>query len=202
MLSLFIRFWKAEDSLHSIKSEDIELIVPICYGTKPDELICATRVNLEKAIKLQGIFPKALIALSSCSYLFKGSELIEEKFKRNILREAQARFIFAEPLINSMDEAEMVQAVLQRSGICPQGIIIVTGELHSRSARLIYKRVFKGSEIFITCNSYKLEIQEDHLVKSQRAMWRWVISNILRELALRLLPWEVIRKMKHKTVNH
>ncbi len=202
MLSTFVRFWKTEDGEYGGGSpvmDKVDVIVPISYTTLRDRLTDGTKANIERAIEYRiNWHPNASIAFSSCSYPFKGAEQVEDKLRAGMCRKEGIEPIIAEPMVNTVDEAMNIRDALNTQGIHPKCILIVTGELHSRSARYIWKKIFPEAQILITCIPHELEIQPDHIVLDQRVMWKWVLSNIKREIALRIIPLSWLRKIKHK----
>lgn len=201
MLSTFIRLWKKENIEEEIKTANISLIVPISFTTLRSKLVNGTRVNMEKAIQYQiEWFPNAVVAFSSCSYLFDGSEIVENSFRAEMCQKAGIEPIIAKSMINTVDEAMSIRDALNIRRIYPKCILLVTGELHSRSVYYIWRKLFPDAYILITCIPHKLEIQPDHLVLSQRKTWTWIRDNIARQIALRILPLSWIRKIRHKPV--
>lgn len=209
-LPLFVRWWKSEDDPETIDGMrkvlspyGVEAIVPISFVTGKESLTYATLGNMRGAVKFSKMFPDARVAWSSCSYPFPGAEEVENAYRVKMLKNERPRMepIIAGPMINSVDEAMKIKEKLAERGISPKCILLVTGELHSRSARYIWKKVFPGTRILVSCIPYTLEIQPDHPVKDQRVMWKWVLSNILRQAALRVLPLDMVRKIQHKAAH-
>jgi hypothetical protein len=199
MLSTLVDYWKTEDAMDDIRAAEVGLIVPTSYTTLRTELTEATRCNLRRAIEFQiQYFPSARIAFSSCSYPFHGAEDVENELRTEICRSAGIEPIIAEPMVNSVDEALSISDELCIRETTPRCILLVTGELHSPSVRYIWSKLFPYSRILIACIPYQFEVQPDHLVLDQRKMWKWVLSNIKREIALRVLPLNWVRKIQHK----
>jgi len=202
MLSTFVKYWKTENTKEEIRSADVELIVPISFTTLRNKLTFGTLVNVTTAVMYKvRFFPDARIAFSSCSYPFNGAEHVEDELRTDICQNAGIKPIIAEPMVNTVDEAMNIREALNSKGINPKCILIVTGELHSPSARYIWKKLFPDAKILISCIPHHMEIQPNHLVLDQRTMLKWVVSNIKREIALRLLPLSFVRKIQHKAAN-
>lgn len=200
LLSTFVRYWKSENKSQDILRSDVDLIVPISYTTLRDGLTEATKRNMEIAIseKIERSSSSIRLAFSSCSYPFKGAEIVEDKLRSEMCRQVVIYPILARPMVNTVDEAFNVRDALNERGLKPKCILIITGELHSRSARYVWKKLFPEARILIRCIPYSLEIQPDHIVLDQRQMGKWVLSNVKREIALRLLPLSFVRKFQHK----
>ncbi len=198
IFQIFVKFWKVETFDKSQISEDaIGMIVPISFTTLRDRLVNGTEANDKSAIALHKSFPNAKFAFSCCSYIFPGADKVEERLRLQQFETAGIRPIVADSILNTVDEALQIKEKLDSLNIHPKGIIVITGELHSRSTAYIWKKVFPETKIWIHCTPYTLEVQPDHLVKSQRKMWTWVRDNIVRQIALHLLPLNFVRKIKH-----
>jgi hypothetical protein len=180
-----------------IKIGGDDVVVPISYTTRVEELTNCTKENLKVAVSFSRLYLIKL-AFSSCSYVFPGSEIVENTYKKQFCLDNGINPIIARPMVNTVDEAFQIKDELDRRGIKPKNIILVTGELHSWSAHYVWKRVFPESRIFVKCNSCYKEVQEDHPVLASRTLARWTISNLLREAALMFLPLKYVRTVKHK----
>lgn len=194
----FVQLWQVETYEPLPRRNEVDLIVSISYTTLPKRLTDATKANLELALKYVKVYPQARLAFSSCSYTFPGADKVEHILQMRMCAEAKVKPIVAKPMVNTVDEAMNIRAILNEKGIHPKCILIVTGELHSRSARYVWEKVFPGARIFIRCTPCDFEVQPDHPVLDQRVIWKWVRSNVLRQVALRCLPLSYVRKIKHK----
>lgn len=92
------------------------------------------------------------------------------------------------------------ETILRR--IDPKVILIVTGEMHSRSAWRVYHKIFPDTKILITCIPYRLEFEKNHPIKAQTTLWNWFLANIGRQAILRIpfLGFRIVRSAQHKTV--
>lgn len=203
LFDLFVSIWKTENTGDEIRAANVDLIVPISYTTLRSELTDATIANVKRAIKycLEDFPNSACVAFSSCSYLFQDAARVEDGFRNGLCHDAGIEPIVAKSMINTVDEAMNIRDALDARGIRPKCLLIVTGELHSPSARYIWEKLFPEARVLIACIPCELEIQPNHLVLDQRKMWKWVLSNIKREVALRILPFPIIRKIQHKAAH-
>ena len=193
----FVELWSIGRSIG--KNESVDVIVPISYTTGRDSLVNATLCNLSVALSQQKRFSKAILAFSNCAYPFENAAKIESGLKHVIIRiHGQGEVIEALPMNNSVEEAENIKLRLQEINLFPSSILIVTGEMHSRSALYIWRKTFPNSKIHIVTIPLICEVQSDHPVLAQRSAWKWIISNILRQVALRVLPLDIVRKIQHQ----
>lgn len=196
---MFIELWRSCDSTDTIKKSRVDLIVPICYGLSGyQRLSVATKLNLEMALEALRISPEAIIAFGNCSYIFPGSEKVESELKNELLKSVDRSKILEVTITNSIDESEHILEVVRKAGVKPRCILIITGELHSRSVRYIWKRVFPEAQIIIACINYRNEVEIDHLIPIQRTISRWIFANIARQLLLRIFGFS-IRHLHHRS---
>jgi uncharacterized SAM-binding protein YcdF (DUF218 family) len=162
LLQLFAFLWRSIDDIHYSsdnaevleKLKGVDVIVPLSYTTGRRQLMDATELNLLEALQYKKICPDAQIAFSSCSYPFEGAAYIEHRLKVKILIESRVDFISGEDMINSVDEAEKIKEALLKEGVSPRRILLVTGELHTRSARYIWSKLFPEAEILVAYIPY------------------------------------------------
>ena len=198
MLQIFVQLWRSENSLNEVGESPVDLIVPICYAMSgPNRLGVATRLNFEKALQFLTVFPKASLAFGNCSYIFPGSEKVESELKRKMFPALSYMDVVEVTLRNSVEEAENVRTVMGDKGIEPRCILVVTGELHSRSARFIWQRVFPYATILIHCIACSNEVEMDHLIRVQRTIPRWICANLARHFLLRTVGLS-IRNLHHR----
>ena len=199
MLSTLVKHWKTEDPFSEIRKANVDLIVPVSYTTLRDRLAIATEMNLKMALRYHvTVFRrKPKFAFSSCSYPFSGAEMVEDRLKTGFCNRMDVVPIQAKPMMNTVDEAMRIKETLEKRNFNPHCILLVTGVLHSPSARYIWEKLFPDARILISCTPREYEVQPDHMVFNQRKMWKWVLSNIKREIALRILPLSFVRTIRH-----
>jgi hypothetical protein len=200
IIDVLVAHWKSEDSIPSIQEKKVDLIVPISYTTLSGQLVNATRENLIKAVHWKKYFPRANLAFSNCAYTFPNSAHTEGKFKRATLEKMGiTSHIEAGEMNNSIQEARAIGVKLAKLDIHPECILVVTGEMHSPSARLIWERVFPKATILISCTGYRFEYQADHMVKVQRNVLTWFCANIARQMLILIFGLNLVEKMRHNT---
>jgi hypothetical protein len=190
MLKFLVRWYKDEDSTDSVSGAD--LIVPLSYTTLRDRLTNGTHQGIMRAFVYARQLPQATLAFSNASHAFPGSERVEYFAKKLYL--LGIPHICAASCINSVQEAENIKAALPFS---PKKILIVCGEVHSRSARIIWRQVFPDAEIRISCMPFAYEYQRDFPFFVERYAWIWFAASLAREVLLRTLGPERMRALKH-----
>lgn len=216
LLRVFVSWWRLPtmDYKEMLKAGP-EVIVAISYTTGRSHLMTATRRNLEEAANYAKTLSGSRVVYCSCEsagYPFAEAGRREHKLKLKLLRDQGITPIVGPHMGNTVDEAFNLRSTFDVRGFFPQSILICTGELHGPSALLVYKMIFPKAKIFVSTIPCGNEIQEDHPVRDQRTMFRWVMSNIKRQAALRAcwLAWKVnkslglwalglVRRIKHRS---
>ncbi len=202
IIEQLVEWRKTEDNMEVIAANPPDLIVPISYGAiDKDRLTLGTVQNINRAISLMRLFPDAKMIISSCSYLFADAGFREEILRSQIIQDAGLpdRTINARYMINSVGEAEAVREKAAQHRISADRIAIVTGPMHSRSARLIYQYTFPKSKIMIVCTNWRKEFQPHHRAPIQRTAWRWFFANEARYALLKTIGPERIKNLHHRT---
>ncbi len=201
MFDTFVRFWKIENNYWEIREWPVDLVIPICYTTRRDRLTLATELNFQIALGYLKIFPEATLAFGNWPCGFQGAERVESELKYVLLPLLDSIKFLEVSILNSVDEAEKIRKATKDAGIEPRRILIVTGELHSRSVRFIYERVFPQAKILITCIHYRNEVEPGHIVRVQRTLWKWIPANLVRHALLRTVGMSAIRNLRHRAVH-
>jgi len=176
--------WKDEDSPLIVANREYDVVVSTSYGTGEKELVKATCAIARRSVELAKKYRAALI-YAPCSYLFEGAAEIEATLKEAMFAELGIKAYRANNMENTVQEAQAIAKFLREYGLRHQRILIVTGEMHSPSARWIWEHVIPGSQITITCVPYTYEYQLDQPVLVQRYPWIWFAANIARQTLLR-----------------
>lgn len=197
-LEFFVRSWRKCDTIQRlslIQLENFDIIVPVSYTTLREKLTLASEINMVDAISIAKHSTKAPIIYSCCEYTFEGSADIEGKYKRALLKRLGhcGKVIRAKNMNNSAEEALVIRDELLYENISARRIAIVTGEMHGRSARFIWEKVFPNAAVFVFCVSHTYEYQPDHLVKLQRGPWRWAFANVARQILLHIFGLRISR---------
>jgi len=194
---LILRLWKQEDPSNNFGTAD--LIIPISYSTRREGLVAATKATTDLAATLALQHRSACVVLSCCSYTFPGSDEFEWRQRQQIFADCGVVAHRADNMNNSDQEAMAIAKYVEQKVLPSHNILIVTGEMHSRSAKYIWKRVFPHSRIFIKCVSHELEWQPDQPVFVQKTAWRWFLANIARQILLVVLGLDRVSKLHHRS---
>lgn len=190
ILDKLVSYWTDEDWLDAFRlnTRTDNIIVPLTYTILPTGLTDATREILFEAIRMGKIFPVAKMAMVNCGYTFTGAAAKEKKFKLEVLRLVGLKneVIWAEDANNSEEEAKRIKEALEKLGIQPRRILIVTGMIHSRRAKFIWRKEFPEAEIFCRCVSWRWETQCNHPNPIQRVQWIWYLANVAVYVAIRM----------------
>lgn len=199
MLQKLISLWKVENSLKEIYEAKADLIVPICYALIGGKRLApATELNFKKAMEFLKMMPEAKLGFGNCTYFSAGEEIVESKLKKKML-DALPSIDFVEvSLQNSITEAENIYGEIIRKHWEPRCILIVTGEIHSRRARRIWRKTFPHCEILVRCTSRHNEVHQDYPIPDQRTLSRWFIVNIVAHL-IAIIPFgiSILKRMSH-----
>ena len=181
-----INWWKSENSEREINNAvfSYQLIVPISYSTGRERLVKATEAIAHLAAKLVLKNTGAVVVLSNCEYTFLGAEEVEWQFRRDLFAKYGVTAHRAGNMNSSVEEAQAISRCVAAYKFPAKRILVVTGPMHSPSARLIWEQVMPDSDITITCIDSELEYQPDHPVFIQRTAWKWFFANVARQILL------------------
>ncbi len=197
LLETLVSVYKDEDNELSV--HDIDLIVPLSYATLASRLTNGSRRSLLKALQYKKRFPQATLVFSNPNHSgFDECDVREYELKKQLLDGVS--HICAKTCSNSIQEAEAVRAAVQQ--ISPRRILVICGEVHSRSARIIWREIFPEATILIRCVPYACEYQEDHPFWIERQAMRWFFASLVRQVLLSLpfrMGIEMLRNRHHRT---
>lgn len=201
LMERLVEWRKTEDNREVINARPPDLIVPISYGAVDAEhLALGTEQNLRGALSLMQHFPDAKMIFSSCSYLFEYAGFHEDVLRWRMVQDADLvhRVFRARYMINSVDEGMAIKETVLECHIPRKRIAVITGPMHSKSARLIWEYVFPGSKVMIVCTDWRKEFQPDHPAPMVRTAWRWFFVNETRLKLLQILGPETIKNRHHR----
>lgn len=175
------------------------MIVTFSYGVLPDRLADATKEGLLEALQYANRFPRAVVAFATCTHCFTGSEYVELGEKKKIIHEQSfpwSRVVVGAPVQNTVTELRAIKTALTKRGVEPKEILLVVEAFHSRSARYITEKIFPGVEISLVYSN-TTGCQPDHPFSIQRHQWKYILVNVLRQIALRILGIEWMSTIVH-----
>lgn len=194
-----LNLWINENRYLITANDYFDLIVPISYSTGREKLVIATEAIARRAADLAKMYPKAAVVVSNCEYTFPGAEEVEWKFKQKVFAGYDVKARRAGNMNNSVQEAQAIAKYIAEYNLNAARILIVTGEMHSRSARWIWQRAMPCSKIVVTCVSNELEWQKDHPVLVQRTAWKWFLANVARQILLQVFGLDRIGRLHHRS---
>jgi len=157
---------------------------------KSDMIVCLGGGNIERGIATADAYKKGLAekVLLTRPYVPDAYELLKAK-KVSYPEEAdlletllvslgvpEAAIIRSDvPVYNTLDEAESVRKIIEKTGA--RSLIIITSPMHSRRAWLSYRKVFKNTDVRI------LSMPSGYYKFSPDTWWkgRWYLKEVLME---------------------
>lgn len=187
-LSLLVKLWKDEDA----EVDAVDCIVPLSYTTLPHTLTRGTKESVLLAAHYAHLFPDATVVASDSAHTgFPHCTDVEYRFKKELF--GSIPHIRAGAQTNSITEAEAIHAAL---GYEPKHILVICGEIHARSVRWIWRRIFPNTTISIRCMPYQAEYQKDHPFFIERYAWPWFFAGIARYFLLLIFGLK-LRHLQH-----
>lgn len=177
ILDWLVKIWKVEDDVGTVRGKYVNLIIPVSYGTTPRGLVVGTKRILGGAMYWGEVFKKAPIVFSCCEYLFPGAAQVESGYKTDISKNYPSPVIPSGTMNNSIQEAWVIKEKIKDNTLPHKVILVITGEIHSRSARFIWKKTFPQSVVIIRCIPWNFEFQANHPAILQRSAWRWFLAS-------------------------
>jgi len=150
---------------------------------------------MRKAFRFLKLFPGARFAFGNYPRLFPGSEKIESELKHRLFQIPEDAIEL--DISNSVTEAQKIHEATRQIGFEPKCILVVSGQLHSRSDWVIWQKEFPNAKILVSCISYKQEIDRDHIIPAQRNLILWTLANVGRQILLRIVGPERIASIHH-----
>jgi len=185
--------------VYSIKNLDFsrcDAVVALGYGLlKNKKLPDAEKKTLTEAVRIASKF-NVPIAWANAGHLYAGCAQEEEALKQeeiNSLAFSGQVKVFPEGITNTVTEAEGIRSVLSDAEL--KNIVVVVDWAHSKSARLIYRKIFPKANIVLRV--VEGQWNEDHVISFCRSNFKWLFINIVRHLALRILGLKLVSRVKH-----
>ncbi|MBI4709165.1 MAG: hypothetical protein HY764_03120 [Candidatus Portnoybacteria bacterium] len=195
-------WYRLARKLYGVPDSEIlkcDVVVPLGYGlNRRHELPAASIDTLLQAMIIANNL-NATIVWASANYFWPGCDKEEDKEKDYFLQEWKftGKRIMTGGVTNSVTEAEAIRRAINKADIQSQYIALVCDWPQTRSARLIYRKVFPESEILIwNVNTDWDEECNEMVIFLTRSNARWLFANILRHLMLRLMPFKWVAKIK------
>lgn len=181
IFELLIGAWK----LNSNNNKDASFfIVPLNYGmlAHNKELSFLNLKVINEAREIAETLPHATVLIGAFTYSPDPEWEAAEKVR--LLKGYTIRSIG--PVESTVKEAVRTRKVL---GFEPPSILIVAGETHSRSVKLVWEHYFPHSKILIHTVPYWAETEPDACMLFAQGKWVWLLANTSRHAVL-LLPFD------------
>lgn len=175
---ILIRWWRVDER---ILPSDLDAVVSISYGATRDALTCGGMESIKTAAEIyQKYGAESTVMVWG---VFTPTAEDEGVFRKkafedlNIKSEVQ---VCIGSVASTIEEAlKTKEALADRPR---KKIAIVAGAGHSRRARLVWKREFPGSDIYVVSFPWQKEIQKDHPMIALRNRWSWLFVNMILHL--------------------
>ncbi|MEK7601333.1 MAG: hypothetical protein AAB480_02275 [Patescibacteria group bacterium] len=184
------QMWAVSDTL----PDNIDLIGVVSFGATATRLSNGSQETIEKAAWLNWICPGAVVAFGE--FTKNPVPGVEKERKLYYFPEA----VFAGNVISTIEEAEKIYAALSPN-LRIQRIVFVTDQWHSRSAKLIWEKVWARHglkpDIRIVTVPSAFNIDPEHPMTLIRTQWKWALANVLRHAFLLLMPFgfDILKKL-------
>lgn len=197
MLDKFCRWWGVGTSLNKLPSE-ISMMGLVSFG--------ATSTRLTKGSQRVVLLGQELLQTRQSPRIvtgeFAGNPLpqLEKSLKLDAIG---GKLITAGQVISTIEEAEAWKALVYPSFI-PRTLVVVTDEMHSRSARRVSNRVWNGwwgkrlvkrllgielTSVLVVTFPTREAIDPESPMIALRSQRLWVRNNVARELFLMFMPF-------------
>lgn len=197
----FCKWWSVRNTL----PPNIDLICLVSFGATGDDLSNGLKKVVKEGVRLQGIYPDARVVFGE----FTKNPITGIETALKLVSFPKA--LVAGQVISTIEEAEKWRAVC--GNFKPQnGIVIVTDEMHSRSARRVSNRVWNGwwfarlwkriasqpiIPVFVATFPTRDGIDAANPMVALRNQKLWVRNNVLREAFLVFVPfgYSIMKKL-------
>lgn len=191
-LNDFCEKWSVKNTLPT----NADLICLVSFGAARYDLSRGSKSVVEKGLSLCSIYPSARVVFGE----FTKNPVLGIETGLKLLSFSKA--LVAGQVISTIEEAEKWRVAC--GDFKPRkGIIIVTDEMHSRSARRVSNRVWNGwwfsrllkrvigqrIPIYVVTFPTRDAIDQSNPMVALRDQKLWVRNNVLRELFLMLVPF-------------
>lgn len=176
-----LRLWRVEDP----QPATADVIAVPSMSAVVGRLSSGTRAFFLKALEVKKSYPEATIVYVT----FDPTEVGEAEWKKQMAPDA----VFAGKPLTSVGEACLTKAVLPAE---PRSIILVTGECHSRRAKLIWEKVFPKSKISVVTVPAEKEVDRESILLLLRRVGTCLAANIAGWLVLKFFGLGIASKAR------
>lgn len=97
---------------------------------------------------------------------------------------------------STIEECLTIRKYLESLNIPLRSIVVVTGEAHSRSAKLVWETYFPESKISIATIPIKSECDLENPMVFLRNEWAWLAINIIRHIVFSVVGVKRMERFK------
>lgn len=172
--------------LRNQKISHCNIVVPLGHGLlSKNKLPYTEKKILQEAVRIASEH-QAQIIWASANYFWPGCKEQEDRLKLEAIKDYGfiSSPIFAEGILNTVEEAKAIRKAITRSGIDFQKrtLVIVTDWPHVRRARIVFRKIFPESNIVM--QSVEGHWNEFHPNFFARSDLRWLFINIVQHTLL------------------
>ncbi len=193
-LNDFCRWWGVKNTL----PPSAELICIVSFGATRNRLTNGTRSAVQIGVELLQRYPQAKVNFGE--FTKNPTVNLEARLKLAFFKKAT----FSGRVVSTIEEAEKWRASLPVGFLPREGVIIVTDEMHSRSARRVSDRVWNGCwivrlwkqitdrpvvPIYMATFPTREGIDLENPMFALRKQKLWVRNNVMREIFLIFVPF-------------
>lgn len=198
-----VRLWELRPRFGLVDSQRTpNIVVATSYCTTRNELTLASR-RIQEVALAEARAHRAWLLFAPCEYPFPNAAEVERRHRMSRVPSDFSRVISADSMNNTVEEVKAIHAVVnhQPGLFVPKGgkltILVVTGQMHSRSALLIWKHYFPDAAIYVRTIDHRFEYQPDHPVDLQTGPWKWLFANLARHFLLLTIGPERTGRFRH-----
>src|SRR3989344_5851217 len=185
IFNVLVNVWEIESDPLPMR---VEAIAPLSYGSYKNKLLRAQKEFIEETIRISDEHREAVIF--SGAFTHSPDPNFEEFEKRRMIGE-ERWFVFVGNVASTITEAErMHEVMISRYGFEPATIVVVTGELHGRSAKFVWQKTFPHSQIYMRLIPWQHEIEENNTMLLARNKWTWLFAQIGRQAVIAWVPFD------------
>lgn len=208
MLNKFCKWWGVTNTL----PPEANIIALVSFGATKDRMTYGLQKVVNLGLGLTQRYPTGKVVFGEFT------ENPSVGLERRLKKQKFPNSFFVGNVISTIEEAEKWFFHLYH--LRPTHIVIITDEMHSRSAHRVSNRVWNGIwykrswkwvtgrpmvTIHMATFPTKLAIDPESPMTALRSQWLWVCNNVLRELFLMCIPfgYTIMKKLKiHQPVAH
>lgn len=199
ILEILGRLWSVQDSWSVLDAPDVIGCITYCMS-QSHVLTKGSTAITKRVAELANTFPRAVIVYDAAAYA-PGSGIpdiseTECQLKTEIWTAAgvKNKIIYSGTTLTTIDSAERCRDELRKAGISPRKILLVTGEVHSRSARYVWRKFFPDVKITFDLIPLREETQPDAMIRFMRRPTTWFVVRILQFVVLRTFGMNFVRR--------